>query len=214
MLKKYRQPCQTWLHNVRIESIILLEIASWQSYHHVECILDRLRIDAGNVSKSGNRGCRRSQGQHLNQHRERTSMKRGAHGFSLVEIMIVIVIVGILSSLALPSYLDYVTRARLSEAFTALGAAQASAEQFWSNEHTFAGFDGALSFPANTSNFSYVLTTATTSTYTIEAVGAGPLAGFIYSVDQNGARATLGVPSGWTGNGACWTDRRDGSCSH
>ncbi len=141
-------------------------------------------------------------------------MKRNAQGFSLVEIMITIVIVGILSSLALPSYRDYVTRARLSEAFAALGAAQTSAEQFWSNEHTFAGFDGALSFPGNTSNFSYVLTTATASTYTIQAIGLGPVAGFVYTVDQNGARATTSVPSGWVVNDSCWTDRKDGSCSH
>lgn len=141
-------------------------------------------------------------------------MKRGAHGFSLVDIMIAIVIVGILSSLALPSYRDYVTRARLTEAFAALGAAQASAEQFWSNEHTFAGFDGALSFPGNTPNFSYVLTTATASTYTMQAVGVGPVAGFVYAVDQNGVRATTSVPSGWSANDGCWTDRRDGACSH
>jgi type IV pilus assembly protein PilE len=141
-------------------------------------------------------------------------MKRGAHGFSLIEIMITVVIVGILSAVALPSYRDYVTRSRLTDAFAALGAAQAGAEQFWSNERTFAGFDGALSFPPTTANFSYVLTTATASTYTIRAVGAGPVAGFIYSVDQSGVRATLGVPSGWTLNGACWSDRRDGSCSH
>ena len=141
-------------------------------------------------------------------------MKRRAHGFSLVEIMITIVIVGILSSLALPSYRDYVTRARLTEAFAALAAAQTSAEQFWSNEHTFAGFDGALSFPGNTSNFSYVLTTATASTYMLQAVGVGPVAGFVYTVDQNGARATTSVPSGWIVNDGCWTDRRDGACSH
>lgn len=141
-------------------------------------------------------------------------MKRGAYGFSLIEIMIAVVIVGILTAVALPSYRDYVTRSRLTEAFAALGAAQAGAEQFWSNEHTFAGFDGVSSFPPNTANFSYVLTTATASTYTINAVGAGPVAGFIYSVDQNGGRATPGAPGGWTVNGACWSDRRDGSCSH
>ena len=119
-------------------------------------------------------------------------MKRRAHGFSLVEIMITIVIVGILSSLALPSYRDYVTRARLTEAFAALAAAQTSAEQFWSNEHTFAGFDGALSFPGNTSNFSYVLTTATASTYMLQAVGVGPVAGLLVG------RARLG----WRGRKA------------
>jgi type IV pilus assembly protein PilE len=141
-------------------------------------------------------------------------MKRGAPGFTLVEIMITVVIVAILTAIALPSYRDYVTRARLAEAFVALGGAQTSAEQFWSNGRTFAGFDSALSFPTDTSNFSYVLTVATTSTYTISAVGAGPVAGFIYTVNQNGNRATTSVPSGWTLNGACWSDRKDSACSH
>jgi type IV pilus assembly protein PilE len=141
-------------------------------------------------------------------------MRRSARGFTLIEIMITVVIVGILSAIALPLYRDYVTRARLTEAFAQLAAAQTSAEQFWSNQRTFAGFDGALSFPADTANFSYVLTVATPSTYTINAIGAGPVAGFIYTVNQSGNRATTGVPSGWTLNGACWTDRKDGTCSH
>ena len=141
-------------------------------------------------------------------------MRRGADGFTLIEIMITVLIVGVLSAIALPSYRDYVTRARLAQAFVALGAAQASAEQFWSNQRTFAGFDGALSFPANMGNFSYVLTAATPSTYTISAIGSGPVAGFIYTVNQSGNRATTGVPGGWTLSAVCWSDRKDGACTH
>ena len=45
-------------------------------------------------------------------------------GFTLIEVMITIAIVGILTAVALPLYSDYVIRGRLTEAFTALGGAQ------------------------------------------------------------------------------------------
>lgn len=48
-------------------------------------------------------------------------MKRMSHGFTLLELMIVIAIMGILSALALPAYREYITRAQVSEAVT-LGA--------------------------------------------------------------------------------------------
>lgn len=140
-------------------------------------------------------------------------MQRFEHGFSLVEIMITVAIVGILSAVALPTYGSYVTRSRLTEAFSALGAAQPSAEQFWSNGRTFTGFAAAGSFPANTTNFSYVLTADTASTYIVSAIGKGPMLGFVYTIDQSGKRATTVVPSGWTTNTDCWVDRQGGSCS-
>ena len=42
-------------------------------------------------------------------------------GFSLIELMIAIVIVGIITAVAIPSYRDYVTRSRVPEATAALG---------------------------------------------------------------------------------------------
>jgi type IV pilus assembly protein PilE len=141
-------------------------------------------------------------------------MKRAQQGFTLMEVMITVAIVAILSAVAVPVYSDYVTRGRLTEAFTGLGGAQAAAEQFWANNRTYAGFDTSPSFPRSTTNFSYALANATASAYTITATGSGKMAGFVYTIDQSGNRSTTGGPTGWGTNGSCWVDKKGGQCSN
>lgn len=141
-------------------------------------------------------------------------MKRINNGFTLIEVLVTVAIVGILTAVALPAYNDYVIRGRLTEAFSALGTAQPAAEQFWSNQRTYVGFDGAVNFPPATANFTYALSGATVSAYTLTATGVGKMAGFVYTIDQNGTRATTASPSGWGTNGACWVDHKGGSCSN
>ncbi|WP_338763521.1 type IV pilin protein [Massilia sp. METH4] len=139
-------------------------------------------------------------------------MKHRQQGFTLMEVLITVVIVGILSAVAIPAYTDHVTRSRTAEAFTALGAAQANAEQFWNNNRTYDGYSGASAFPAATPNFTYALSNATASTFTITATGRAKMTGFTYTIDQNGTRATTATPS-WGTNAACWVDKKGGQCS-
>jgi type IV pilus assembly protein PilE len=141
-------------------------------------------------------------------------VKRLQTGLTLIELMVVLAIVGILSAVALPSYRDYVTRGRLTEAFSALATVQPNAEQFWSNTRSFANFDTASNvFPPNTPNFTYALSGAGNAAYVVTATGRGAAAGFVFTINQQGARATTGAPAGWTTNTTCWVDRRGGQCS-
>jgi len=142
----------------------------------------------------------------MSSHKPNTARERG---FTLIELMIVVVIAGILGTIAIPAYTNYVLRARLADAYSALGTVQTAAEEYWSNNRTYAGFDR---LPATSANFSYTLTSASASAYVVTAAGRGPAQGFSFSIDQNGTRKTPNAPTGWTTSTSCWIDRKDGRC--
>ncbi|WP_296896336.1 pilin [Thiohalocapsa sp.] len=61
-------------------------------------------------------------------------MKKQEHGFTLIELMIVVAIIGILAAIAIPSYLDYTAKARMSEAILAASVGKtAVAETYQTN---------------------------------------------------------------------------------
>jgi type IV pilus assembly protein PilA len=64
-------------------------------------------------------------------------MKRVQQGFTLIELMIVIAIVGILAAVALPAYQDYTIRAKLSEALATSGEAKTSVSEYFISNGVF-----------------------------------------------------------------------------
>ena len=65
-------------------------------------------------------------------------MKRSLQkGFTLIELMIVVAIIGILAAIALPAYQDYTKRTHVSEGLTLAGGAKASVTEYYSSQGKF-----------------------------------------------------------------------------
>ena len=66
-------------------------------------------------------------------------MKRIQQGFTLIELMIVVAIVGILAAIALPAYQDYIVRSKMSETMAAIAACKTSVAEYTSTKGTRPG---------------------------------------------------------------------------
>jgi prepilin-type N-terminal cleavage/methylation domain-containing protein len=64
-------------------------------------------------------------------------MKKTQQGFTLIELMIVVAIIGILAAVAIPSYQDYTKRAHVSEGFGLASAAKTGVSEYYASEGIF-----------------------------------------------------------------------------
>jgi type IV pilus assembly protein PilE len=68
-----------------------------------------------------------------------TALRHEARGFTLVELLIAVVVVGILAGIAYPSFMDSIRKSRRSEAFAALTQVQQAQERWRSNRAAYSG---------------------------------------------------------------------------
>ena len=64
-------------------------------------------------------------------------IKHNQQGFTLIELMIVVAIIGILAAIALPAYQDYTARSQMSEAMTLASGAKTAVTEFYTSEGQF-----------------------------------------------------------------------------
>ncbi|HVI55284.1 MAG TPA: type IV pilin protein [Luteibacter sp.] len=144
---------------------------------------------------------------------------RRSSGFTLIELMIVVAIIAILAAIAIPTYRDYVTRSKLTEAQNLLTDYRTKMEQYFQDNRTYvsSGTTCGATLPSSPKNYFTYTCTGTASTFLATATGTtGQGAdGFTFTIDQLNNRATTAVPTakGWTASTTCWILRKDGSCS-
>jgi type IV pilus assembly protein PilA len=92
-------------------------------------------------------------------------MKKLQQGFTLIELMIVIAILGILMAIAIPAYQDYAVRAKVSEGINLAGASKLGVAETYSSSGVFVSSNASAGLPAPTSiNGKYVTSVGTGTT--------------------------------------------------
>lgn len=115
-------------------------------------------------------------------------MLKNKKGFTLIELMIVVAIIGILAAIAIPNFLNYQCKARQSEAKTALGTVRTLQEAYLAEYGSYGGTAGSIGFSmkGDTKYGTPLISGNTTNAFTATITGTGVMAGDVWTITEAG----------------------------
>lgn len=152
-------------------------------------------------------------------------------GFTLTEVIIAVAIVGILVSFALPSYTQYVVRAKLTESTSGLAEFRHLLEQYYQDNRNYGPASGECGDTNNNSAldsgepalptgdyFTFTCAvTADTQGYTVTAAsqaaqGLGSAGAYTFTLDEDNTQRTTAFPGASGLPLSCWISKQDSTC--
>jgi len=126
----------------------------------------------------------------------RSVLRTAQKGFTLIELMIVVAIIGILAAVALPAYQDYTVRSRVTEGLVLASSAKIAVTE---NATQGAGFASGWTVPGATKNVSSIAISDTTGVVTVTYTAlVGGTAGQTVTLTPTSGAAALAGTAGTT----------------
>jgi len=134
-------------------------------------------------------------------------------GLTLIELLIVVAVIAVIATIAIPSYSNYVRKAKFQEVALNLMNLNLQEKMYWTDNRSYGQTDCAVgALPAPTKNFSYICNINNSQQgYLITAKGQGSLLNYNFTIDQAGNKVTIDFPGVSGLPVACWLYAQ-GSC--